>query len=672
MTPKFILFQMLVEIVFAAWVALKVLHNPNKTQNPNNPNSEYLGKFVNSDYGKWLVRALFGFFGVSLLSAIFGIDFSRSFWGIGARMTGLFAELHFFAWFLVLASSLYNPNKLKNPNNPNSEYSDRFINSDYYLNFSFAISVLVAITGFFTVSDWRLVPGYTIFSNPTFVAPYFLFHFWWGLYQIYKSHNKFKLYFITSSILILASLFLGEIRGAIIGLLAGILFLGVGLMVSDIISRRKRIIIASFYTLLLLGVIFFWQWRDTPFIQSVGILKKFSETSISSATAQTRLLTWQSALEGFKDRPIFGAGPENFNYVFNAHYNPRILMFGGGGFAETWQDKPHNAFLEILTEVGLVGSLSYVLIWLAVAFALFKLFKSSLPAGRHGQKFLSFTLAAAFISYLGLMFFSFDSFGSWFGLYLMLGFLASQNNPNKEPNPNTPNSDYSDIIRKFGLLIGLAILLGLLYVNYSIWRSNLADADALRTFSRDPAQGVIFFKKSLSYFSPYKSEYRFDLIASVVGAVEKNFPIPNLEETINFMLEEADKAILAQPKDAAKYTDMARIYNILGAKGRNLEILAQAEMFGKKSLELSPQRQETMFYLARTALLKGDTRSAVDLSKQAVLAEPSIRQSHWYLGLAYIANNQRQEGVAEIKKALELGYKPQNTTEEVFIKNLGL
>ncbi|MEK7087385.1 MAG: hypothetical protein AAB958_01645, partial [Patescibacteria group bacterium] len=123
MTPKFILFQMLVEIVFAAWVALKVLHNPNKTQNPNNPNSEYLGKFVNSDYGKWLVRALFGFFGVSLLSAIFGIDFSRSFWGIGARMTGLFAELHFLAWLLVLVSYFKND-------------TEKWYR---YMNFSFAV-----------------------------------------------------------------------------------------------------------------------------------------------------------------------------------------------------------------------------------------------------------------------------------------------------------------------------------------------------------------------------------------------------------------------------------------------------------------------------------------------------------------------------------------------------
>ena len=654
MAPKFILFQVLVEIVFASWLILQMIDSRNQSVLIGSGNQSYLRR-------NYIILALSGFIVISFISAFFDVDFSRSFWGIGARMTGLFAEFHFFAWFLVLASSLKN-----------SYNSHQFVYWHRYLNFSFAVSVLVALTAFYTNLDWRLVPGYTIFSNPTFVAPYFLFHFFWGLYQIFiKSNVRNRVsnikwwFFVIGSILILIALLLGEVRGAIIGLIAGILFLGIGLILSDIFNRRKRIILAVFYLLLLLGIIFFWQWRSASFVQSVGILKKFSEIS-TSATVQTRLLTWQSALEGFKSagwQTVFGAGPENLNYVFNAHYNPRLLMFGGGSFAETWQDKPHNAFLEILTEVGLVGSLFYMLIWLAAVFALFKLFKS-------GQKFLSLTLMAAFISYFGLMFFSFDSFGSWFGLYLMLGFLASQNNSNLQIYSNSTNINQN--LKKLFVAFAYISILGLLGVNLSIWRANLADADALRIFSKDPAQGIELFKKSVNYSSPYKAEYQFDLAASVAGAVEKGISLPDLEDTINFMLEEADKATASHPNDAAKYTDMIRIYNILGTKGRDPEILARAEVFGKKSLELSPRRQETLYYLARTALLKNDAKTAIIWAKQAVSAEPSIKQSHWYLGLAYVANNQRQEGIAEIKKALELGYQPQNAAEEAFIKNVGL
>jgi len=285
-------------------------------------------------------------------------------------------------------------------------------------------------------------------------------------------------------------------------------------------------------------------------------------------------------------------------------------------------------------------------------------------------------LAGAFISYLGAIFFSFDSFGSWFGLYLMLGFLASHGNsliPRIEESAEG-GGRILGINRKFTpFIVSVAFfVVFLMYVNYGIWRANLADADAIRYFGRDSSVGIVLFNKSLNYSTPYKSEYQFDLIASVGGAIEKGVPINNLEDTVNFALNEADKAVLAHPNNAGSYTDMLRIYNILGTKGRDPEILSQAEIFGKKSLELSPNRQETLFYLARTALLKNNSKLAVQLTKQAVDIDLTINVSHWYLGLSYIADGQTNEGVAEIKKALELGHKPQNAAEEIFIKNIGL
>src|SRR3989344_8715969 len=252
MAPKFILFQVLVEIVFASWLILQMIGSRNQSVLIGSGNQSYLRR-------NYIILALSGFIVISFISAFFDVDFSRSFWGIGARMTGLFAEFHFFAWFLVLASSLKN-----------SYNSHQFVYWHRYLNFSFAVSVLVALTAFYTNLDWRLVPGYTIFSNPTFVAPYFLFHFFWGLYQI----------FIKSTV-----------RNRVSNIKWWFFVIGSGLILSDIFNRRKRIILAVFYLLLLLGIIFFWQWRSASFVQSVGILKKFSEIS-TSATVQTRLLTW--------------------------------------------------------------------------------------------------------------------------------------------------------------------------------------------------------------------------------------------------------------------------------------------------------------------------------------------------------------------------------------------
>ena len=84
LTSKFILFQVLVELVFGAWAILAII------------NPKYRPKTTP------LMIALGSFFGISLVSALFGADFSRSFWGFGPRLTGLFGELHFFAWFLIM------------------------------------------------------------------------------------------------------------------------------------------------------------------------------------------------------------------------------------------------------------------------------------------------------------------------------------------------------------------------------------------------------------------------------------------------------------------------------------------------------------------------------------------------------------------------------------------
>jgi O-antigen ligase len=58
--------------------------------------------------------------------------------------------------------------------------------------------------------------------------------------------------------------------------------------------------------------------------------------------------------QGFKEKPVFGWGQENFNYVFNKYYNP--AMFD----QEQWFDRAHNEFLDWLIAGGLPAFFLYI------------------------------------------------------------------------------------------------------------------------------------------------------------------------------------------------------------------------------------------------------------------------------------------------------------------------
>ena len=72
------------------------------------------------------------------------------------------------------------------------------------------------------------------------------------------------------------------------------------------------------------------------------------------------------AYQGFKERPALGWGQENFNYVFNKYYNPKMYD------QEQWFDRTHNVFFDWLVAGGALGILSYLSIFFAVIYSLWK------------------------------------------------------------------------------------------------------------------------------------------------------------------------------------------------------------------------------------------------------------------------------------------------------------
>lgn len=88
--------------------------------------------------------------------------------------------------------------------------------------------------------------------------------------------------------------------------------------------------------------------------QSTNRLESITNNSYENQPNYERLLMWQSASNMFIDHPIFGVGYHHYrDYYLSTYRSP---------LSREYTTHPHNTFLEKLTEAGLLGGISYLLL----------------------------------------------------------------------------------------------------------------------------------------------------------------------------------------------------------------------------------------------------------------------------------------------------------------------
>lgn len=195
-------------------------------------------------------------------------------------------------------------------------------------------------------------------GNPAYVAPYLMFAMAYALFlwlQRRFSNKSLEALFYSLLLICFSFFFLiSQTRGAFLGLLAATFFFLVYMTITHKPARKWTggILLLS---VMAMGLLF--SLGQTPAIQKLPIGRLFN-VGLSEYTAQTRFWTWNTAWQGFKDRPLFGWGPENFSTVFDRHFDQR--HFNPKASSETWFDRAHSVLFDYLAETGLFGMLSFV------------------------------------------------------------------------------------------------------------------------------------------------------------------------------------------------------------------------------------------------------------------------------------------------------------------------
>lgn len=296
-----------------------------------------------------------------LLASIFAYDPNAAFWSNFERGEGGFQILHLYAFFVMLVLLLKSEEDWRWLFKASLAAAILMILYGVFANLGLARNFISPYqSGVFPATLWeRLVQArfQGSLGNPAYVAPYLLFALFYTAYlwagsRLRKLWSKFVIY----GGLTVAFLFffmISQTRGGFLGLGAAVFVFLLYLIVA--MPRLRKWLALSLVVVVLVGgsLVFY---RQSDFVRGLPGGRIF-DISFSEQTVNTRLWTWGSAWQGFKERPILGWGPENFSAVFDKYFDPRHFVPGKN--TETWFDRAHSIYFDALAETGILGFLSY-------------------------------------------------------------------------------------------------------------------------------------------------------------------------------------------------------------------------------------------------------------------------------------------------------------------------
>lgn len=209
-----------------------------------------------------------------------------------------------------------------------------------YLSISKGISIVDTNTIFSTLENRNNLGAYLVLS--LFIVLAFI---------INSKNIYFKILYSVIFIIQTSSIIACQSRNALLAMLLGAFTMA--------ILYNKRYLIFS----IILPVVLFLIPQSR-----LRLLQIFDITQNNS-----RIKLWETALYMIKDNPITGIGYENFVFLYKGYLEkyPNLKI---------WYDyeayHPHNAFLKYQTELGILGSIAFILFIFSTFILLYKLVKN--------------------------------------------------------------------------------------------------------------------------------------------------------------------------------------------------------------------------------------------------------------------------------------------------------
>lgn len=610
-TGKNFAFRIITEIIFACWLILiwkDANYRPKKS---------------------WVFWSVLAWLSVVTIATIFGENPFRSFWSNFERMEGLITYIHLALYFLV-AGTVLSSAKVWH----------------WLFNVNLVATLFLFIAGLSQhlsqVKSGNFGRIDATLGNPAYLGLYMLLMAFFTVFAIYKTWNNKVLRWIYAVFLAgeVYIMYYTATRGALLGLASG-LFLIALILAWKGQGLTKKIALSLVIAALILGASF-WSMRQSDFIKSSPVLSRFANISLTEQTTQSRLLIWQMSIKGFKEHPVLGWGPENYNLVFNKYYDP--LMWSN----EPWFDRSHNIIFDWLINAGALGFLVYLSLFAGALYVIWRkevVGKEGEEVPLLGKALLTGLLAAYFVN----NFFVFDNIVSYIIFFTLLAYLYHVEVKGGENLPTKQIVSEGRELAGYIVYAGVVVvgIFCLYYFNISaiITNRNLIRALSVQgDIQKEPRALKVaydYFMQALARNGLGASEAREQLMQYSLGLASRS-DVPYNPNDSNDMKIAFIRLADSELKKQVEMTPWDARYQLFyGSFLSSLRQFDPALAVLNKAHELSPGKQSILFQIGSVLLAKKDYDTALTVFKQAYDSEPNYDEARKLYALVALYAGQK-------------------------------
>lgn len=589
--------------------------------------------------------ALVAFVSAALLSAVFSPARDHSLFGDFERMGGAWAWLHLTLFFLLLRTLR------------DEEWS-------WVLNAALIVSIVVSVSAIFEhssiasatrLSGSMLSASSSTVGNSGLLAGYLLFGIALAAY-LASTSVRLRLLYLAAAGFNLLGLVYAENRSTLIGLVLGGVTGSVIFAALHSAPRRRWIAPAGAIGLAFLVVGISAGIRAFPTSaltrSAPAVLQRLAFTN-PGGSDESRTMQWSAAIDGFKDRTLLGYGLENHNLVWSAHFDPGIYRLDTDIF-----DKTHNQYLELLATTGLIGTLAFLGIWLAIVVTLIR--------GYRDERLSSASLAILSglqVAYAIYLFFWFVDLNSTMLWILFAALIASRENPYGVVRPAIERSRVPRSVPIAVAAFSTLLIAAALYSEaYAPLRANRA-LDGI-----DGSRGSV--EQTLAEFdilaaTPGRQTAHTPLVmGQYLASLRSRYPEMRRNPTWRRMLEAAfattgsafRQEIHRDTLNDRLYTHQAGTLLDAASFYASRSYVDDAIASLNKAIELSPHRIQQRMLLATAYTEDGDSGRARLVLEDAVKSDPDLGEPRYALAENYLRHGMSDSALALLESSLRHGY----------------